>query len=236
MCDPVTIAGAVLSGASVAANSAAQSKVASARRDAMSAERIRQQGYQRETDALNVGAQDRYQKFGDQQTEKAKSLGDFFNAQNQSGQPQAANGAPQELAPTSASNIVVAEQAKQGARAKAYSDQQGNALGGLRSFGDLLGGIGLKQARDAGYIGQIGGFEKGSSNALGYELESANSAGNGMKLFGDLLAAGGSLATGYGLSRNVAGAATAGSNVLNQGKEAATRVAGNGFQPFLTYR
>jgi hypothetical protein len=104
----------------------------------------------------------------------------------------------------------------------------------LRSFGDLLGGIGLKQARDAGYIGQIGGFEKGSSNVLGYELENANSAGNGMKMFGDILGAGGSLATGYGLSRNVAGG---GSNILNQvaSKGPAVKVAGNGFQPFLTY-
>jgi hypothetical protein len=82
LCDPVTIAGAVLSGASIAANSAASSKVASARRDAMSAERIRQQGYQHETDALNATSQDRYKDFGGQQEQKAKSLGDFFNAQN----------------------------------------------------------------------------------------------------------------------------------------------------------
>jgi hypothetical protein len=99
---------------------------------------------------------------------------------------------------------VVAEQAKQGDKAHAYSEQQGNALGNLRSFGDLLGGIGLQQARDAGYIGQIGGFKKGSAGVLDFELEDANHKGDGKKQLGDILGGLGQIGISAGLSKNIA--------------------------------
>jgi hypothetical protein len=203
MCDPVTIAGAVLTGAGMAANSAAAGQVAKARNGAMQAERIRQQAYDQETAALNTQSQNRYQDFGGQQEQKAKSLGDYFNAQNTTAAP-AAPDAPAATAPASSSNIVVAEQAKQGDKAHAYSQQQGNALGNLRSFGDLLGGIGLQQARDAGYIGQIGGFKKGSSGVLDFELDSANHKGDGTKQLGDILGGLGQIGLSAGLSKNIA--------------------------------
>lgn len=161
----------------------------------MAAERIRQNGLDKEADALNTQSQDRYQDFEGQQGQKAATLADYFTGQ----EVPAASTA--EALPTSTSNITVREQAKQKANAKEFTNRSGEALGQLRSFGDLLGDTSRLQARDAGEIGQLGGFKRGSSNVLSYELEDANNARNGMKLFGDLAGGVGGLMTSAGLSR-----------------------------------
>lgn len=200
MCDPLTIAGIALTAGSTVANSIAQGQVARARNDALAAERIRQAGYDRETDALNTQSQDRYQDFSGQQDQRGQELGDYFSGQSiESADANAAAAQEQSVAPTS-SNITMREEAKQRGNAKAFTDEQGRRLGDLRSFGDLLGGIGREQARDASLIGQIGGFKRGSSAVLPYELEAANSAGGGAKMFGDILGLGGGLLSGAGLS------------------------------------
>ncbi|MFI5411584.1 hypothetical protein [Kaistia sp. UC242_56] len=200
ICDPLTIAGIALTAGSTVANSVAQGQVARARNDALAAERIRQNGYDRETDALNTQSQDRYQNFSEQQDQRGQELGDYFAGQQIEGaNANTAAAQEQSVAPTS-SNITMREEQKQRANATAFTDEQGRRLGDLRSFGDLLGGIGREQARDASQIGQIGSFKRGSSAVLPYELEAANSAGGGAKMFGDLLGLGGSFATAKGLS------------------------------------
>lgn len=160
----------------------------------MAAERIRQGGLDQEAQNLNTQSQDRYQNFEGQQADKAASLADYFTGQ------EVAPPSEEAALPMSSNNLVVREAAKQKAEAKAFTDKTGTALGSLRSFGDLLGDTSRLQARDASQIGQIGGFKRGSSNVLGYELEDANSAGNGLKLFGDLAGGTGGLLTSSGLS------------------------------------
>lgn len=112
--------------------------------------------------------------------------------------PDAANAAA--AIPTSTSNVTVQEEAKQRAGASAFTNSQGQKLGNLRAFGDVLGTIGRGQARDAMTIGQIGGFKRGSASILPHELEEANSAGAGMKFFGAVLGGAGSLATSAGIN------------------------------------
>lgn len=192
----MTIAGIALSGAAAAANASAQSKVQSARDDAMAAERIRQKGFDREADAVNARSQDQYQDYGKKQDDRGKQLGDYF--QQQSAAPTQ-DGGPAAL-PQSGSNITVQADNKARASAKAFTDKQGASLGQLRSFGDLMGELGRGTARDAGYIGQIGGFKKGSSAVLPYELEAANSKGSGMKTLGDILGGVGKIGLSAGLS------------------------------------
>lgn len=194
MCDPLTIAGIALTGVSTAANYMAQSRVQDARDDAMAAERIRQQGLDREADAINEQSQDRYEDFEGKQTETSNSLADYFVDQEME-----APTADAALPPT-ASNIVVQEQQKQQDKAKAFTDKTGAALGQLRSFGDLLGDTSRLQARDASRIGQIGRFKQGSSNVLGYELDAANSAGGALGMIGDIAGGLGGVATSAGLS------------------------------------
>lgn len=195
MCDPVTIAGVALSAVSTGLNYAAQAKVQRARDDAMAAERIRQQGYDKEAKALNLTSQDRYQGFNEQQDARGATLADFYKSQD------VAEPTPAEALPQSSSNITVKEEQKQRDKAKEFTDRTGNALGDLRSFGDMLGEVSRLQGRDASQIGQIGGFKRGSSSVLGYELDEANQAGNGLKLFGDILGTAGGLATQAGLTR-----------------------------------
>lgn len=194
MCDPATIAGIALTAGSTVANYTAQQKIQSARDDAMAAERIRQQGLDKEAAALNATSQDRYGDFENQQSEKSGQLADYFTGQD------VAEPSAEAAIPTTSSNITIAEEGKQRAGAKSFTDRTGAALGELRSFGDLMGGIGRLQARDASQIGQIGGFKRGSSGVLSYELDEANRAGDGLKLFGDILGGVGGIATNAGLS------------------------------------
>lgn len=203
MCDPVTIAGVALTGLSSGLNYVAQNKVQDARDDALAAERIRQGRLDQEAQALNTQSQDRYENFEGKQTEKGVELADYFT-----GQDVPAPTAEAAL-PTTASNITVQEEAKQRGAAKDFTNRTGAALGNLRSFGDLLADTSRLQARDAGLIGQIGGFKRGSSNALGFELDEAASAGDGMKLFGDIAGGLGGIGVSAGLSGgNLFGGAT----------------------------
>lgn len=197
MCEIATIVGLALTAGSIGANSYAQSQVTSARNDAMNAERIRQKGLDAKADVLQNQSDDRYKDFGKQQGQTASDLTKYFQS-NQV--PQAQD--PNYLPPVNSSDntVVQNEQAKQSGKAQAFSDQQAGALGTLRSFGDLMGGIGRLQARDATSIGQIGNFKQGSANVLGQEMDAANSAGNGMKMFGDILGGLGQLGTSYGIN------------------------------------
>lgn len=185
---------------STVVNTIAANKVAKARDEALAAERIRQRGLDQEADALNLTSQDRYQGIEGKQDERASELGQYFTEQQIENDTGNAAVAEEMAVPQSSSNITVREEEKQRAKANAFSENQGQALGNLRAFGDLLGGIGRAQARDAGAIGQIGGFKRGSSGIVPLELDEASHAGDGMKLFGDLLGLGGSFALNGGLS------------------------------------
>jgi len=212
MCDPLTIAGIALTAGSEVANGIATSRVQHARNDALDAERIRQQGLDREAANVNTQSQDRYLDFGGQQGEKASDLGQYFTDQKIENANDNAKATNELTLPQSGSNVVTREIEKQKGKADAYGNQQGQALGQLRSFGDLIGDIGRAQARDAGTIGQIGGFKAGSENVLPFELDAASHKGDALKTFGDVLNLGGSLLTGAGLS----GASFGGPDVISQ--------------------
>lgn len=201
MCDPLTIAGIALTAGSTVANSIAQNKIRRARDDSLAAERIRQGGLDREADAINLRSQDRYQDFEGQQDDRSGELTDYFNDQTEAAGQANAAASEALIAPQSGSDITVREEANQRGKAREFTDQQGEALGSLRAFGDLLGEVSRSQARDASLIGQIGGFKRGSSSVLPYELDAAMSAGDGAKTFGDILGLGGSVAMGAGLTR-----------------------------------
>ncbi|MFG1361013.1 hypothetical protein [Xanthobacter pseudotagetidis] len=134
--------------------------------------------------------------------ERAGSLGDYFAgqkiAQGSANEQAAADMASSQM-PASASGITVAEEGKQRAQATNFSEAQGQALGNLRSFGDVLGDIGRSTSRDAGTIGQISGFKQGSSGVLPYELEAASKQGSSARMLGDILGAAGNVTIAKGL-------------------------------------
>lgn len=193
MCDPLTIGGIALAGISAGINNAAQQRVQKARDDAMAAERIRQQGLDKEAAALNVRSQDRYQDFQGQQDKKSEGLKQYFTGQ------QVAEPLPEASLPTTSSNITVQEESKQRGQARDFTDRTGNALGELRAFGDLLGDVSRLQGRDASLIGQVGSFKRGSQGVLPLELEAANQKGNGLRMFGDIVGGLGGLSLNAGL-------------------------------------
>jgi len=208
MCDPMTLIGLALTAGSTAMNSMAAGKVAGARKGVLGAERTRQAGYDAENDTLNTQSQDRYTNFGDKQAATAGTLADYYSGQTVA--PQSPD-----LIPTSTSAIVQQDEAAKRGDARDYTTQQGEALAKLRAFGDLLGENSLGQARDAGAIGQINGFKRGSSDVTAYELDAANHQGDGLKTFADLLGGVGSIATGAGLGGTSAAATKAGTAGLS---------------------
>jgi hypothetical protein len=199
MCDPLTIAGIALTAGSTVANTMAQNKVAKARSQALNAERMRQQGLEREAETLNAASQDRYgPAFDKGRQQTAQQLGDFLS--NQDITKDTAIGGVAEAPPAdSSSDIMVQESNRQQQNAKAFTKQQGQSRGQLLSFGDYLGDTSRLQGRDASLIGQIGDFMKGSSSIVPYELDAASHKGDSLKAFGDILNFGGSLAMGKGL-------------------------------------
>ena len=192
MCTPLIIAGIALTAGSIVANSVASSQAENARSEVLASELTRQKSYNREVEQLNTQSQDRYVGFEPQQDQRADELAGMFGAE--------VGGATAGVMPLSSSTIVNDETAKQTEAAQGYVDQQAASLGDLRSFGDLLGAKSLLQARDASKVGQIGGFKQGSQNIVPLELDTANKAGDGMKLFGDVLRIAGSAATGGGVN------------------------------------
>jgi hypothetical protein len=204
MCDPITIASAAMTAGSMVVNQMAANKVEKAREGAMTAENLRQRRLDEEATALNNASRDRYNGFEGQQDEKGKSLASFFDAQNEQRQVNPLQGAPTETIPESGNNVVLQEQRKQQDKVRAFSTQQAEALGNLRSFGDLLGDTSRLQARDAAQVGTIGGFKKGSQAVLPLELEAANNKGAGLRMFGDILGGVGQLGMGYGTTRALA--------------------------------
>lgn len=176
-------------------NAAADGKIQKARDEAMGAERIRQRGLDQEASAVNAKSQDSFEGFEGQQADRSSSLADYFTGQEV---PAPTTDA---AVPATSSNITVQEVGKQKTKAKDFTNRTGEALGEVRSFGDLLGDKSRLQARNAGLIGQIGGFKRGSSEIVPYELEAANTKGNALRLFGDVMGGAGSLATTAGLSK-----------------------------------
>lgn len=194
MCNPAMAIGAVMMAGSLAANNQAQKKVDKARAGAQEAESIRQRMFDEENTTLNTQSQDRYQDYETKQGDKAQDIASFYSAN------ESPSDAPSAIPISDSGNITVQrEMAKKSGEALTYGDQQNAALASLRSFGDLLGGIGREQARDASQINLVNSFKQGSANILPLELQAANAKGNNLRLLGSLLQAGGSAGVSAGM-------------------------------------
>lgn len=195
MCDPITAAGAALSGAGVLANQSSVSAVSQARNRVLQQQRTQQA----ELDTQAQGVQDHslglYKDFSGQTATRGQQLGDVLGAQNGAPPPSTAT-------PASNSNIVNQESAKDSAKTAAYSGQQATALGNVRAFGDVLGDADRGQARDATTIGQIGNFKAGDAAVLPYQLDYASHAGDTLSTLGTLFGGAGKVGVALGLDQD----------------------------------
>ncbi|SFI05829.1 hypothetical protein [Methylobacterium brachiatum] len=214
MCDPLTIAGAALTAGGIAANSIGASQAAAASSRAYNAERQRQAQLRQEAAQVQQHANSLYENFAGKQADRASDLTAYLR-----GNQLPAQGSAQTTveAPATGSNITTQGEASQRASADRYASQQAGALADMRSFGDLLGTNALAQGRDAGRIGQIGNFMRGSATVLPIELNAASHAGDTAKLVGGIAGGLGKVGIAAGINGSTLGglfgAADTGSNV-----------------------
>lgn len=195
MCDPLTIAGIALSAGSAVANNAAANQAASAQASAMAAERTRQGRLDDEGRAVNAQARQRFENASEQQEARASGLAELFGTEATRGSDVIAAALPR-----TSSNITVENDARERAAASEFANQQGDALARMRSFSDLMGGLGRDTARDGSQIGMLGGFRRGSQGVLPFELEAAQHRGSGLRMLGDVMGGLGGLGVNAGLS------------------------------------
>lgn len=192
MCGIGAIAGLALSAGSAAANMAAQNQIDKARADAIRKENERQDRFDQRGEIINDSARGRFDDALAKAGRKQKGVDKFFR-QAGKGDKRALG----DILPKSSNPVLVRDaKAKAGATTK-YTRQQGKALAGLRSFGDVMGDINSRFARDAMALGQIGSFQRGSQAVLPLELEAANEKGQKLQLLGDILGGVGSLAGNF---------------------------------------
>ena len=195
MCDPVSISLA-LTAAGATAQAAAQSQSRKAMEGAQQAERIRQKGFQDQSQAAfdeSLGHAQASNQTADQSNAEASRKASYDKATADARAPVEATG--QNLAGDASTNKVVnTEQAAQAAKAQGYAGQQGAAKAALQGFGDTQLGNALYNARQMQSQGVIGNAMQGSSAVLPFEVQAASHKGDGLKTLGDVLSLGGAVA------------------------------------------
>lgn len=208
MCDPVSLAvtSLVATGAGTAVQAAGARKSQKAMSAAANAERLRQQGYQREADSLF--AESLSKQGADAQNEGVAAAEAKRTAVTQAAQtPTAVVNIPTQ----GATPTVVADEtsARVGAgNAQAAMDAANRAA--LSSFGDVQLGNALLNTRYGQQQGHIGRNMQGSASVLQLEMEAAKRKGDNLMGIGSLLNAGGQIAgMGAGMGWGAPAAAAA---------------------------
>jgi len=208
MCEPLSIASGALLVGSTLAGMAGQGEVDSARDDAMSAENARQKKLRAEAAAALGKSEADFSELPGKQQQTGDELADILNKNTTQQAP------PTNLMPGVSDPTVVREVGKQTDKAKAFTNQQGNALGQLRAFGDTMGDANRNLGGNAQWINSLGGFQQGSAGVLNSELAAANDAGQGWGTLGDILGGVGSIGLTAGLTKG-AGPGSAPASILD---------------------
>jgi hypothetical protein len=201
-----------MTAAGTAAQAAGARKARKAMDGAREAERIRQKGFQAQSDALfdeSLG-----QQGSDMQKERiAQAEAERAAATTAAQQPGAVVNVPtQGETPT----VVSDETSARVGVGNAQAAQDAYNRAALASFGDVQLGNALMNARYGQQQGQIGNFMKGSSDVLGVEMEAASRRGDSLKGIGSGLTALGSVAgMGAGMGWGAAASAPAAATTAN---------------------
>lgn len=195
-----------MTAAGTAAQAAGARKARKAMDGAREAERIRQQGFQSQSDALfaesvgQQGADAQKQKIAEAEaartatTTAAQSAAPVVTVQTQGETP----------------TVVADETAARVGIGNTQANLDASNRAALAAFGDVQLGNALLNARYGQQQGQIGNFRKGSADVLGLEMEAASRKGDSLKGIGSGLTALGSLAgMGAGMGWGTAAAAPA---------------------------
>lgn len=184
-----------MTAAGTAAQAAGARKARKAMEGAREAERIRQQGFQSQSDALfaeslgKQGADAQKQNIAEAEAARAATT------QGAQQSNAAINIPTQGESPT----VVADETAARVGTGNAQASLDARNRAALAAFGDVQLGNALLNTRYGQQQGQIGNFMKGSSDVLGLEMEAASRRGDSLKGIGSGLTALGSVA-GMGAS------------------------------------
>ncbi len=196
--DPITIAIA-LTLLSAGANYMSGQQQMQASADYQTAERLRQKKLDEEAAAINNQSRERLDNYDEKQGDRQGELAALFAPA-----PDAPGGTG--YLPAQESTVLAANDQREGAKAREFGAQQGDALADVRAFTDMFANIGLEQGRDAGRVGAINSYKRGSSGLLAGEMQAAQGEGAGWALAGDVLGAAGQVAMGSALGPAAAGA------------------------------
>lgn len=195
MCDAVT-ASIVATIAGAGAQAAGQAKARKAMEGAQVAERVRQKGYNDQSQAAfseSLGNADPQAQANAQGKAEGERKAAYDAATADARAPLEATG--KNLAGNQDANrIMSSESAARSAQALGYAGQQGAAKAALQGFGDTQLGNALYNARQMQNQGTIGNFMQGSAAVLPYEVDAASHKGDSLKSLGDLLSMGGAIA------------------------------------------
>lgn len=196
MCDPVSGVGLALSGAGLIANDAASRQVARARNNATSAEAARQEEFRRQSAARfaeTVGGYDTPDGATSLAAQQGDARGDFRAA---------LRGLTPDVIPIGVGAPETLKAAVRTLSDRVASSGEAEAL--ARAMFEGYSGMSAEQRRRLAASGvdldQLGSLSRGSANALGVELESANRKGDRMGAIGNLLGTVGGLTTLAGMS------------------------------------
>lgn len=220
-----------MTAAGTAAQAAGARKAQKAMAGAREAERIRQKGYQAESDAAFDESMSK--QGADLQKEKIAQAEAERTATAQAAQTPAAivNIPTQGETPT----VVADETSARVGAGNAQAAQDAANRAALASFGDVQLGNALLNTRYGQQQAQIGRNMQGSANVLGIEMDAASRRGDSLKGIGSGLVAGGSLlGMGAGMGWG-APAATTGSTAANTIMQSAAVPTTSGINAYSSY-
>lgn len=220
MCDPISIAGAALTGAGMAENAIGSNAVQSSINSAEQQEQYLNGVQQQRINQANSAALGNYSNFQQGQTAEGKSLGDFLQANSTGAAPPKSY-----MAPTDANTQN--ELSTQNSIGNALGTQQARSLGNVRSFGDYLASANRGAARNLQTADQGANFMQGNANVLGLQLHDAQQAGNTNSLLGSI----GTALGGLGIKAGISGAGSKLGNLFAPSVAAANGIPSSGLFP-----
>jgi hypothetical protein len=185
MCLPLAIIGGALMAAGAGAQYFGQKKADHALTKTFNSERDRQHAFEADQVARFQDSLDGVKGMTDPAAQAAAASNrlNAFKAVTTDANPIATGYLP---GVTSAPSIVKTAGERAGAKANAATASLSQALANMSGFGDLQLANNIDIGRNSQSIGQIGGFMRGSLDALQPELDAAKQKGGNLRMLGSL--------------------------------------------------
>lgn len=185
MCLPLAVIGGILAAAGSVAQYAGQKKADHALSATFNTERDRQHSFENDQVAKFKDSLSSVGNLADPTAQAAAAANRLsaFDSVTQNADPVASGYLP---TVGSAPQIVATEGARAGAKSAAATGSLARALASMSGFGDLQQKTNIDIGRNDQSIGQIGGFMKGSLDALQPEMDAAKLKGGNLRMLGSL--------------------------------------------------